>query len=787
MRITKLLLLTLIIIAIAGPAFAQATNPNDVSWAALDPGNDWAAQVLRSLFPIPGGTPGTATGNEATVIGQIVGQFTGFIAAIACAFVCYSTVMSIHRAAESSQILGNGQTWMFVVRTGFAGIMMFPLGGGFSAGQQMVMQGAMWGVGMAKALYANAIQAVGPDAAVIAQPMIPGTETIIAGLVDNELCMDLVNLASNTAGANAPLVPTPQALTVNDNAGSGYVTWRYGLSTDNESGDPACGTVTVRESGQNASTIAGVTVDMAAVQQAVLTNVLNGDIRTQVASVAQNLWQNKKASALTPLQGVFNTAVNDYTSELTTAATSVQGAINAAIQGNATQARNGNLNLLAGEVQQSTLGWTAAGAYYLEIARLNASTLSLMSATPVTTSPTYQGLGPALSYDLAPLVTAAKSFTTTLQTVVNTSDGTTSPSGIPTTLASAEESAKGTSVLERLFSALDLSDVVLNKITSYILPTTTIWTDPFGGLMSMGQTMMITALIAFGVAGVLASATASTAATVWNVLTFNWGAAAATLAGHALISFLGVPVFALLTSILFPGIIIAYVLPMIPWVMWMAGVCGWIILVCEAMIAVPLWMLAHMTVGGDGLHGRAIEGWSLLFNVMFRPTLMVIGLFLGYFVFDCMSWLIRESFGIAAGFVLQNGWIVTNWIGTVVLLNIFVMTQVTAALMSFRMVALLPHHLPRLIGFTAANRVDHEAFYQQAGWAPGESGRTRRPASDHRWQGSSTVRQSSEQLRGGPAGYISGPSGDAGSGDEGGMDTTLRATTDPGARDEGDV
>ena len=436
-------------------------------------------------------------------------------------------------------------------------------------------------------------------------------------------------------------------------------------------------------------------------------------------------------------------------------------------------------------MQQSTLGWTAAGAYYLEIARLNASTLSLMSATPVTTSPTYQGLGPALSYDLAPLVTAAKSFTTTLQTVVNTSDGTTSPSGIPTTLASAEESAKGTSVLERLFIRARPLRRRAQQDHQFILPTTTIWTDPFGGLMSMGQTMMITALIAFGVAGVLASATASTAATVWNVLTFNWGAAAATLAGHALISFLGVPVFALLTSILFPGIIIAYVLPMIPWVMWMAGVCGWIILVCEAMIAVPLWMLAHMTVGGDGLHGRAIEGWSLLFNVVFRPTLMVIGLFLGYFVFDCMSWLIRESFGIAAGFVLQNGWIVTNWIGTVVLLNIFVMTQVTAALMSFRMVALLPHHLPRLIGFTAANRVDHEAFYQQAGWAPGIRSHVAPSKRLRREHGSCRVER--QQLRGGPAGYISGPSGDTGSGDEGGMDTTLRATTDPGARGEDDV
>ena len=59
---------------------------------------------------------------------------------------------------------------------------------------------------------------------------------------------------------------------------------------------------------------------------------------------------------------------------------------------------------------------------------------------------------------------------------------------------------------------------------------------------------MITALIAFGVAGVLASATSLDRRRLWNVLTFNWGAAAATVAGHALMSFLGVPIFALLTA-----------------------------------------------------------------------------------------------------------------------------------------------------------------------------------------------------------------------------------------------
>ena len=276
----------------------------------------------------------------------------------------------------------------------------------------------------------------------------------------------------------------------------------------------------------------------------------------------------------------------------------------------------------------------------------------------------------------------------------------------------------GAGILDRILGQLNISDWMLHKITDYLLPTTQIWTDPFGGLMQLGQTLINTCLIAMGAAAVLASGTTSTGLVIFQGLTFQWGAAAATIAGHAVMNFIGLPLLLGLMALMIPGLVIAYVLPMIPWIMWMAGVCGWIVLVCEAMIAVPLWMLAHMTVGGDGLHGRAIEGWSLLFNIVFRPTLMVIGLFLGYFVFDCMSWLIRESFGIAAGFLLQNGWLVSNLIGITVLLTIFVMTHVVAALMSFRMVALLPHHLPRLVGFTAANRIDMEDFSQRAAWVP---------------------------------------------------------------------
>jgi len=123
--------------------------------------------MIQSVFPVNGAPP-TDTGTAATVIGKILGQITGFVTAIAMAYVAYITIMNIHRVAESSQILTNAMSSMLVVRIGFAAIMMFPLSSGFSTGQAAVVQFAKWGIGMATAVYANAVQAIGPDAMVIA-------------------------------------------------------------------------------------------------------------------------------------------------------------------------------------------------------------------------------------------------------------------------------------------------------------------------------------------------------------------------------------------------------------------------------------------------------------------------------------------------------------------------------------------------------------------------------------------------------------------------------------------
>ena len=668
-------LLALILCIFAVPALAQTTGTGsgfNVSWSALDPGSDKSAQIIKNIFPTSGS--GGISATQTTVIGQMIGQLTGFVAAIAMVFLCYSTIMQIHRGSETGRLLGTNMTTMFAVRLGVAAIMMFPSPTtGFSTGQRVVVKMSLWGIGMAEAVYGNVIQAIGPQGMVIAQPMIPGTETIVAQLIQNELCRSLVNIASNTTNAGTQLVPEPTPVQIG--SVSPIAVLAYSLSVGNIGSAPVCGTVAIQTPVQNPISFAGVLVDQSAIQKQALTTVLQNDIVSQVTGVAQAFYNTRSASSLTPLMAVLTSATQDYTTQLTSAATQVTQSLRSALQASSMSSLasvDANLN------QVKALGWTGAGAYYLEFARLNGQTLSLLSGVPQVTAPSYDGLGPSLSSDLAPLIQASQAFMTTLQNYVTTTDGLSAPGGQGDLFSGATPGQDGAGLLEQVIRRMHLSDYALQIIQSMISPTGNNWTDPFSGLMTLGNTMVTLALGAMGLAALLSSGTATAAATAFQVLTF------------------------------------AFVLPTIPWVMWMAGVIGWLILVCEAVIAVPLWMLAHMTMSGEGLHGNAREGYSLIFNVLFRPTLMLFGLFFGYFIFATGSWLVRETFGVMAGFLLEHGWIVTNVLGVVVLMSIFVMTHVIMALTAFRMISLIPHHVPRWIGFSGAGRVDMDQFGRDA-------------------------------------------------------------------------
>ncbi|WP_039736634.1 DotA/TraY family protein, partial [Komagataeibacter intermedius] len=546
----------------------------------------------------------------------------GFVMAFAMAVVSYIYFMNIHRGAETAQLLGNNQTSMSIVRIGIAAILMWPLPTtGFNAAQAVVVQGSLWGIGMAKVVYDKAKQAIGPDGKVIAQPLIPGTKGIVTGLVKNEFCRAIINIAAN----NTNLIAAPTGQTVLSVTGGkmGIINYSYNMAAGAGDGTPVCGAVSlqapntdavnlagfqvdqagmqkqvldsvilgdIRSQAPNtdAVNLAGFQVDQAGMQKQVLDSVILGDIRSQVEQVAQKYWQTKTTTSLAPLMTIIVNATNDYASRLTTQAAQLRSKLQDTVN---------NQTLALHQWGISTNG----------------------DAVNTSSQMDYSGLGNYLASDIAPLVQSADTFMENIDSMVATQDGVTAPGGNADLYTGAIPGGDGAGVLDQLFRALHLNDYALQIVTGFIEPSGTngYWTDPFGNLMSLGNWMITTALLTMGTASVLSSTAGTVGIGVLSLLSGNPEGAVAAGAGHALMHFFGAPIIGGCFAMLMPGLTIAYVIPMIPFVMWMFAVAGWFIMVCESVIAAPLWMLAHMTMNGEGLHGHAKQGYALLFNVIF--------------------------------------------------------------------------------------------------------------------------------------------------------------------------
>ena len=96
------------------------------------------------------------------------------------------------------------------------------------------------------------------------------------------------------------------------------------------------------------------------------------------------------------------------------------------------------------------------------------------------------------------------------------------------------------------------------------------------------------------------------------------------------------------------GIFLAYVLPLIPFVYFAFAVIGWILEIFEAIVAMPLWALAHLRIDGDGMPGQAaIGGYQLLLMILLRPALIVMGLVGGYVIFGAAVYYFSVLFNSA--------------------------------------------------------------------------------------------------------------------------------------------
>ncbi|MGD0109527.1 MAG: DotA/TraY family protein, partial [Rhodopila sp.] len=439
------------------------------------PAGDLGAQILGMIFPVQAAQTDAAVGQTQTILGDLVSYITWGTMSLMMVFAIIQMIRRIFSISETGKfhVRTNG---IMPVRIALAFMLAFPSPAtGFSLAQIIISQIAYWGAGLASHAFLDVVQGIGPNAVPIYTPIVTGTELTIAGLVQSELCRSLVNAAAN----NPNLMPEPTPITGGD-AGDGYVAWAYAMSNGNGTGAPACGNVMLHQ----ATAAGNGVVDLTAQRAAILTTVIQ-QISASVTPIAQNFWNTRSTATLAPLQAVIIAEANIYTAQLTDAASAATAQLRAASP--VAAMRNGTVGTPDAIPAMQQFGWITAPAWYIEMGRLNGLLLSSLTATPVVTAPTYQGFGRLLSDDVAPLMTAAVGYMSSVMAYSATTDRSDSPSGYGDLTSMRAPSIDGASLLEGIARSLHVTDKLLREMLKQLSPLSTTIADPFSQLMGVGH------------------------------------------------------------------------------------------------------------------------------------------------------------------------------------------------------------------------------------------------------------------------------------------------------------
>ncbi len=114
------------------------------------------------------------------------------------------------------------------------------------------------------------------------------------------------------------------------------------------------------------------------------------------------------------------------------------------------------------------------------------------------------------------------------------------------------------------------------------------------------------------------------------------------------------PVLLFLAGLLFvEGFFLSFVVPMIPFMVWIVALLGFLFMAFEMIVAAPLWGIMHMHPEGHEVVGLGAQGYKMALAIITRPFLMILGFIGGYALFMGFTALITPM--IAKAVVSSQG------------------------------------------------------------------------------------------------------------------------------------
>lgn len=668
-----------------GPAaaFAQGAPQTFEGFFETVPSGDYAKIMLGKLFPNLVGGDGVSAGNSAFV--DLFGVFNAALLLAASALVGWHIVSGMVNTAHDGRALGNDwhQIWAPVrVSVGIASLA--PALGGFCLAQLLVIKVALWGVGLADTLWALYVQSIVNDGKVVMSVDYPANNDVIKDALRNEICVAAAKrtpVAEMTVGLWSR---TPVAMDPKETSLLGTTTFDFG---------EICGRIAIK--GQEIGAIGAVaslvgmeggeTSSTLAMNQARVDAFRN--LLVELAPIASTLADSEMGTArFSESQAV----------QIERARDNFQRTINAAAKSYA-DALNGS----AREVflqKASGAGFATAGTWYMTIANMSAQVTGAAGVKPMVVASEPTKLS---AHDAEPIIAALVQFdafwSSRFQTAMPLEDGN------PWTGNGAATVGNPNGPFDQIFGGLFMAAV---KVMS-----TTDAANPLVALVNQGHYMLDatwTALIGAGALYGLAGGADkgidefmnSGLGKMVNFVTLGGSGVLAKAVGgavSAILQFVTPLVWMLFFGMFAVGALHAYLLPMLPYILWLFAILGWLVFVVEAMLAAPLWAFVHCRMDGNSfVSNEQRAGYMLLFNLFTRPALLLFGLVIGFATFGVIIDFMNKTAFTAIRAATSGS--TFGPIGAFSMIAILAYLHYFLAIRSFSLIHLVPDRVSRWIG-----------------------------------------------------------------------------------------
>ncbi len=713
-------------------AAAAPTGVQDGMFDCLAGNLDWGCKIINYLFASTDNTAYYWKDNQVVedhpisaiaALRALLWFFSNALLVIASVKLLYELLQMTAETAHTGQIGGKDANRLWAPIRLVIGIgLLVPLyhGSGLGSGQYIVLQIAKWGSALASQGWRVFAEALTEDQKLSA-PSVPRVRTLAVNAIKSYACMYIVNYyARETDTPKERVVDESQPL-----GDSSRVVFR------NEAKNNVCGTITFKVPKTQFSSYDDARISLQ------LTQMNHDDFIRAIPNLKKigfdmaDYQLPEKLSNEEPSTRSIDEAVREYQNAI------AQRLKSSAITQNA-------LKEITAKVQQAadTQGWTSAGSWFLAITRAQGQIITGGLNIPDASGPDPARVA-AASSDAA---RDYAKFETWLNESYRSQDrnppaqgGAGAPGTNWNTITVGEERSYMDSLREYAEGAGQVTiDTVLGWLDSGA-QAIGLWdsdprkafgdlggsSNPFGEMAALGHRKIRLGLDYFGLAilattgGGLLKAGGKIADKLGAP---GWieGLSAALGTGLSVVATI---VMLIATLFLLAGVILAFIVPMLPFTKFFFSILTWLASLFEAIVLVPFMALAFLTPKGEGFAGpNTRNAFFLIFQVFLRPILCVIGLVASMILFYVAAKFLNASFYEATSGVGIYEGSAMKFMQKLVYSIMYVALVYTAANTTFKMIEHLPKHALRWMGGGAQEESydDHSTFGQLAAAVGGQ-------------------------------------------------------------------